>query len=66
MALAALLSKSKDISIDLYEKEPEIRLSEGAGLAVWKRYWKLLDELLNFNEAFVAKNLTTPGWDGGT
>jgi salicylate hydroxylase len=64
MALAAFLAAVPDIRVDIYEAKPEIR-TIGAGLAVWKRYWDVLEESLDFNSECEARGIARPRWSEG-
>ncbi|MCJ1248745.1 hypothetical protein MMC30_005964 [Trapelia coarctata] len=61
LALASFLSKSEDITVDVFEVKPEIR-TIGAGIAIWKRYWDILHDLHGFEEQCAARGVTTPEW----
>ncbi|KAL9126381.1 MAG: hypothetical protein Q9217_004558 [Psora testacea] len=64
LVLAAFISRSDDIVIDIYESQDEVRTA-GAGIALWKRYWNTLVRELDFDRACVELKATaTGGWDG--
>lgn len=64
LALASFLCRTNNISVEVYEAKLECR-TEGAGLAMWKRYWTILNTLIDFDKACAAKKAAVPGWDGG-
>ena len=64
LAFASFLSKSDDITVDVFEVKPEIR-TIGAGIAIWKRYWDVLQDLHGFEEQCAERGVTTPEWSRG-
>ncbi|KAJ7215163.1 hypothetical protein C8J57DRAFT_1396941 [Mycena rebaudengoi] len=63
LALAAFISafaqeNEGHISVDIYEAKPEVS-TIGAGVAIWKRSWQVLQDL-GFEEEIVKKGFNVP------
>lgn len=64
LALAAFISKFSEqtsggrIAVDIYEAKPEVS-TIGAGVAIWKRSWQVLQGL-GFEEEIVKKGFKVP------
>jgi salicylate hydroxylase len=65
MSIAAFLADSPDIEVHLFESKPEIR-AIGAGIAVWKRFWDILEDYIEFESKCGSKGLRIPPWSEGT
>jgi salicylate hydroxylase len=63
LTLAAFLSKSPDIKIDLYETKADVS-TIGAAIALWKRPWEALQEL-GFEEDVAKRGIPIPKDAGG-
>ncbi|KAJ7613355.1 hypothetical protein DFH06DRAFT_1109238 [Mycena polygramma] len=64
LALAAFISRFSEenpggrITVDIYESKPEVS-TIGAGVAIWKRSWQVLQDL-GFEEEIVKKGFKVP------
>jgi len=56
--LAAYLSRSAAILVDIYETKSEIS-TIGAGIAIWKRSWQVLEEL-GFEKDCMERGIPPP------
>jgi salicylate hydroxylase len=65
MSLAAFLAESSNIEIHLFESKPEIR-AIGAGIAVWKRFWDIFEDYIDFGSQCASRGLRIPPWSEGT
>ena len=58
LTLAAVLNKNCSILIDIYEAKPVIS-TIGAGIAIWKRSWQVLQDL-GLEEEIAKRKLPLP------
>lgn len=58
LTLAAVLNKNCDILVDIYEAKPVIS-TIGAGIAIWKRSWQVLQDL-GLEEEIAKRKLPLP------
>lgn len=58
LTLAAVLNKNCNINVDIYEAKPVIA-TIGAGIAIWKRTWEVLQELA-LEEEMTKRKLRLP------
>lgn len=61
LTVAAFLSRSLDIEVHIFEGKPNIR-AIGAGIAIWKRYWDILEEATDFELECTARGLQVCPW----
>ncbi|KAA8894294.1 hypothetical protein FN846DRAFT_913060 [Sphaerosporella brunnea] len=59
--LASFLSKASAVSVSVYEAKAEVR-AIGAGIAVWKRYWDILDEVHSISQDCYQFGIKPPNW----
>jgi salicylate hydroxylase len=65
MSVAAFLVKSSDIEVHLFESKSAIR-AIGAGIAVWKRFWDIFEDYIDFERQCASRGLRTYPWSEGT
>ncbi|KAF8542584.1 hypothetical protein BDD12DRAFT_907881 [Trichophaea hybrida] len=65
LALASFLSKTTTILVSVYEVKPAIGIT-GAGIAIWKRYWDVLDALHNISHDCAQRGIPPPTWSSGS
>ncbi|KAF8883524.1 FAD/NAD(P)-binding domain-containing protein [Infundibulicybe gibba] len=58
LTVAAFINQHSDIEVDLYEVKPEIS-TIGAGIAIWKRSWQVLQDL-ELEEEVKKRNISLP------
>ncbi|ETW74981.1 hypothetical protein HETIRDRAFT_456460 [Heterobasidion irregulare TC 32-1] len=66
LTLASFLSKkltNGSIAVDVYETNSDIR-TIGAGIAIWKRYWDVLQDLLNIENDCLERGISLPKDNG--
>ena len=64
MATAAFLARRPDIEIHVFESKSEIR-TIGSGIAIWKRFWDILEEYIDFEAQCAARGLQMRPWSEG-
>ena len=64
LTIAAFLSKARDIELHVFEAKSDDR-AIGAGIAIWKRCWDILEEMLNFEAECISKGSRLPRWSEG-
>ena len=64
LTIAAFLSKSRDIELHVFEAKSDDR-AIGAGIAIWKRCWDILEEMLDFEAECISQGLKLPRWSEG-
>ena len=58
LTLAAVLNKNSNVNVDIYEAKPVIS-TIGAGIAIWKRTWQILQEL-GLEDEMTKRKLRLP------
>ena len=64
LTVGAFLAKSLDIELHVFEGKSNIR-AIGAGIAIWKRYWDILEEATNLESECAARGLQISPWSEG-
>ena len=64
LSAAAFLSKSPDIELHVLEAKSEIR-AIGAGIAIWKRYWDILEDMIDLGSECNVLGLKLSRWSEG-
>ena len=64
LTIAAFLSKCQDIELHVFEAKPDDR-AIGAGIAIWKRCWDMLEEMIAFETECTSQGLKLPRWSEG-
>ena len=64
MTAAAFLAKCPNIDVYLFESKSEIR-AIGAGVAVWKRFWDMIGEYMDFDAECTSRGLKCLPWSEG-
>ncbi|KAF2128279.1 FAD/NAD(P)-binding domain-containing protein [Dothidotthia symphoricarpi CBS 119687] len=65
LTVAAFLAKCPDIDLHVFEGKSNIR-AIGAGIAVWKRYWEILEEISDFSSECTSRGLQIRPWSDVT
>ena len=64
LTFAAFIAERPDIEVHVFENKPEIR-AIGSGIAMWKRFWDIIENYVDFEQHCTLRGLRVRSWSEG-